>query len=152
DVLDGMEGGLAKLSKPVLKVMHRLNQNTVKGSKRNIAAHYDLGNDFFKTFLDPTMMYSSALFPSEDASLEEGSLNKLRTICEKLQLSKTDHVVEIGTGWGGFAIYAAQNYGCKVTTTTISRQQYDLACQRVKEAGLEDKITLLLEDYRKLEG
>ena len=152
DVLDGMEGGLAKLSKPVLKVMHRLNQNTVKGSKRNIAAHYDLGNDFFQTFLDPTMMYSSALFPSEESTLEEGSRNKLKTICEKLQLSEQDHVVEIGTGWGGFAIYAAQNYGCKVTTTTISKQQYELACQRVQEAGLEDKITLLLEDYRKLEG
>ena len=152
DVLDGMEGGLAKLSKPVLKVMHRLNQNTVKGSKRNIAAHYDLGNDFFQTFLDPTMMYSSALFPSAESTLEEGSRNKLKTICEKLQLSDQDHVVEIGTGWGGFAIYAAQNYGCKVTTTTISKQQYELARQRVKEAGLEDKITLLLEDYRRLEG
>ncbi len=152
DVLDGMEGGLAKLSKPVLKVMHRLNQNTVKGSKRNIAAHYDLGNDFFQTFLDPTMMYSSALFPSAESTLEEGSLNKLKTICEKLQLSEQDHVVEIGTGWGGFAIYAAQNYGCKVTTTTISKQQYELARQRVKEAGLEDRITLLLEDYRRLEG
>ena len=152
DVLDGMEGGLAKLSKPVLKVMHRLNQNMVKGSKRNIAAHYDLGNDFFQTFLDPTMMYSSALFPSAESTLEEGSRNKLKTICEKLQLSDQDHVVEIGTGWGGFAIYAAQNYGCKVTTTTISKQQYELARQRVKEAGLEDKITLLLEDYRRLEG
>ena len=152
DVLDGMEGGLAKLSKPVLKVMHRLNQNTVKGSKRNIAAHYDLGNDFFQTFLDPTMMYSSALFPSAESTLEEGSRNKLKTICEKLQLSDQDHVVEIGTGWGGFAIYAAQNYGCKVTTTTISKQQFELARQRVKEAGLEDKITLLLEDYRRLEG
>lgn len=152
DILDGMEGGFAKLSKPMLKLVHRFNQNTVKGSKRNIAAHYDLGNEFFQTFLDPTMMYSSALFPSEDSTLEEGSRNKLKTICEKLQLKDTDHVVEIGTGWGGFAIYAAENYGCKVTTTTISKQQYDLACERVKKAGLEDKITLLLEDYRKLEG
>lgn len=152
DILDGMEGGFAKLSKPMLKLVHRFNQNTVKGSKRNIAAHYDLGNAFFQTFLDPTMMYSSALFPSKDSTLEEGSRNKLKTICEKLQLKDTDHVVEIGTGWGGFAIYAAENYGCKVTTTTISKQQYDLACERVKEAGLEEKITLLLKDYRKLEG
>jgi len=152
DILDGMEGGVARMSKPALKLLHRMNQNTEKGSKRNIAAHYDLGNDFFKTFLDPTMMYSSALFPSNSASLEEGSLNKLKTICEKLQLSADDHVVEIGTGWGGFAIYAASNYGCQVTTTTISKEQYALANARVKEAGLEDKITLLLEDYRNLEG
>lgn len=152
DILDGMEGGVARLSKPALKLLHRMNQNSEKGSKRNIAAHYDLGNDFFKTFLDPTMMYSSALFPYSGASLEEGSLNKLKTICEKLQLRPTDHVVEIGTGWGGFAIYAASHYGCKVTTTTISKEQYTLACERVKEAGLEDKVTLLLEDYRNLEG
>jgi cyclopropane-fatty-acyl-phospholipid synthase len=152
DILDQMEGGLAKVSKPVLKVMHRLNQNTPKGSKRNIAAHYDLGNEFFQVFLDPTMMYSSGIFPSETATLEEASIRKLDTICQKLQLNENDHVVEIGTGWGGFAIHAASRYGCHVTTTTISQQQYDLAQQRVKDAGLEDRITLLLKDYRALNG
>jgi len=152
DILNGLEGGLAALSKPFLKGFHWLNQNTEKGSRRNIAAHYDLGNDFFKLFLDPTMMYSSGIFPSDDATMEQASLNKLKTICEKLDLSEHDHVVEIGTGWGSFAIYAAKNYGCKVTTTTISEQQYLYAKQQVLLEGLEDKITLLKQDYRKLEG
>lgn len=152
DILDGMEGGFAAMSKPALKILHRMNQNTEKGSKRNIAAHYDLGNDFFEAFLDPSMMYSSAIFPTKESSLEEAQQYRLKRICEQLQLSEQDHVVEIGTGWGGFAIYAATHYGCKVTTTTISKEQYALACERVKAAGLEDKITLLLEDYRNLEG
>ncbi|UZE97772.1 SAM-dependent methyltransferase [Alkalimarinus alittae] len=152
DILDQIEGGFASISKPMLKWFHRHNQNTEKGSRRNIASHYDLGNDFFKVFLDPTMMYSSGIFPYAGATMQEASENKLRRICEKLQLSADDHVVEIGTGWGGFAIYAAKHYGCKVTTTTISEQQFLLAKERVKEAGLDDKITLLMEDYRKLEG
>ena len=152
DILNGLEGGLAKISKPFLKGFHWLNQNTEKGSRRNIAAHYDLGNDFFKLFLDPTMMYSSGIFPSEEATMEQASLNKLRTICEKLNLTADDHVVEIGTGWGSFAVYAAKHYGCKVTTTTISEQQLLYAQQQVREEGLEDKITLLKEDYRKLDG
>ena len=152
DILNGLEGGLATLSKPLLKGFHWLNQNTEKGSRRNIAAHYDLGNDFFKLFLDPTMMYSSGIFPSDDATMEQASLNKLKTICEKLDLTADDHVVEIGTGWGSFAIYAAKNYGCKVTTTTISEQQYLYAKQQVLLEGLEDKITLLKQDYRKLDG
>lgn len=150
DILDQMEGGLASLSKPFLKAFHYFNKNSEKGSRRNIAAHYDLGNDLFKLFLDPTMMYSSGIFPSNDASMEEASLNKLKIICEKLNLSEQDHVVEIGTGWGGFAIYAAKHYGCRVTTTTISQQQYNLAEIRIKDEGLEDKITLLLKDYRDL--
>jgi cyclopropane-fatty-acyl-phospholipid synthase len=150
DILDQIEGGLALISKPLLKGFHYFNQNSAKGSRRNIAAHYDLGNDLFEAFLDSTMMYSSGVFPAADASMEEASLNKLKIICEKLQLTNNDHVVEIGTGWGGFAIYAAKNYGCKVTTTTISQQQFNLAKQRVEEAGLQDKITLLLEDYRDL--
>ena len=150
DILDQMEGGLALISKPLLKGFHYFNQNSAKGSRRNIAAHYDLGNDLFESFLDPTMMYSSGIFPSADASMEEASLNKLQIICEKLQLKADDHLVEIGTGWGGLAIYAAKHYGCKVTTTTISQQQFNLAKARVKEEGLQDKITLLLEDYRDL--
>lgn len=150
DILDQMEGGLALISKPFLKLFHYFNQNSAKGSRRNIAAHYDLGNDLFELFLDPTMMYSSGIFPHASATMEEASINKLNIICEKLQLSADDHVVEIGTGWGGFAIYAAKHYGCKVTTTTISQEQFNLAQQRIKQEGLEDKITLLLEDYRDL--
>lgn len=152
DVLDQVEGGLAVLSRPFLKIFHRLNQNNEKGSRRNIAAHYDLGNDLFELFLDPTMMYSSGIFPRENATLEEASNHKLERICQKLQLSERDHVVEIGTGWGGFAIYAAKHYGCKVSTTTISEEQFSYAQQRVHEEGLQDKITLLKEDYRALTG
>ncbi|GAA6135975.1 cyclopropane-fatty-acyl-phospholipid synthase family protein [Oceaniserpentilla sp. 4NH20-0058] len=152
DILNGLEGGIAKISKPFLKGFHWLNQNTEKGSRRNIAAHYDLGNDFFESFLDPTMMYSSGIFPSGNSTMEEASTYKLKTICEKLNLNENDHVVEIGTGWGSFAIYAAKNYGCKVTTTTISEQQYIYAANEVKLNGLESKITLLKQDYRNLEG
>ena len=150
DVLDQMEGGLALISKPFLKVFHYLNQNSAKGSRRNIAAHYDLGNELFKLFLDPTMMYSSGIFPTRASSMEEASEFKLETICRKLALTAEDHVVEIGTGWGGFAIYAAKNYGCKVTTTTISQQQYNLAKERVEAEDLSDQVTLLLDDYRDL--
>jgi cyclopropane-fatty-acyl-phospholipid synthase len=150
DILDNIEGGLALISKPLLKGFHYFNQNSAKGSRRNIAAHYDLGNDLFEAFLDPTMMYSSGIFPSPEAGMEDASLNKLKVICDKLQLTADDNVVEIGTGWGGFAIYAAKHYGCSVTTTTISQQQFNLAKQRVEEEGLQDKITLLLEDYRDL--
>lgn len=152
DILDQMEGGLAALSGPFLKLFHKLNQNTEKGAKRNIAAHYDLGNDLFELFLDPSMMYSSGIFPNENATMQDASELKLKTICDKLDLQPSDHVVEIGSGWGGFAIYAAKHYGCRVTTTTISEQQYTLAKSRIDEAGLGDHITLLKEDYRKLEG
>lgn len=151
-VMDALEGGYQWLTKPLMKILHWLNSNTTEGSRKNIAAHYDLGNDMFGLFLDPTMMYSSAIFNAQTPTLQSASEFKLKTICDKLDLKSTDHVVEIGTGWGGFAIYAAKNYGCKVTTTTISTQQYELAKSRVKAAGLEDKITLLLEDYRDLQG
>lgn len=152
DVLDAVESGLARLGTPMRKVLHWLNRNTKQGSRKNIAAHYDIGNDLFELMLDNTMMYSSGIFTAPTDSLEQASLNKLQRICEKLQLSERDHVVEIGTGWGGFAIYAAQHYGCKVTTTTISRQQYDFALQRIHKLGLQDKITVLLQDYRDLQG
>lgn len=152
DILDQMEGGLASLTRPVLKLFHRFNQNSEKGSRRNIAAHYDLGNDFFQLFLDPSMMYSSGIFPHADASMEEASFHKLERICQRLDLKPSDHVIEIGTGWGGFAIHAAKHYGCRVTTTTISEQQYALARERVEMAGLSEQITLLKQDYRALEG
>lgn len=151
-VMDTLEGGYQWASKPILKVLHWLNRNTADGSRKNIAAHYDLGNDFFKLWLDSNMMYSSAIFTPLDMSLEAASNKKLRVICDKLDLKPTDHVVEIGTGWGGFAIYAASYYGCKVTSTTISQQQFDLANQRVIAANLQDKITLLFNDYRDLKG
>jgi cyclopropane-fatty-acyl-phospholipid synthase len=151
-VMDNLEGGYQWLAKPIMKCLHWFNSNTTEGSRKNIAAHYDLGNDMFALFLDPTMMYSSAIFNENTQSLQAGSELKLKTICDKLDLKPTDHVIEIGTGWGGFAIYAAKHYGCKVTTTTISQQQYNLAKSRVEATGLQDKITLLLDDYRDLKG
>ena len=151
-ILEQMEGNLSLFKNAFLRVAHWLNRNSQAGSRRNIEAHYDLGNEMFELFLDPTMMYSCAYYPDEKTSLEQASLAKLQRICDKLQLNESDHVIEIGTGWGGFALYAAQNYGCKVTTTTISQQQHDMARQRIIEAGLEDKITLLMEDYRDLQG
>lgn len=151
-VMDALEGGYQWLSKPLLKVFHWLNSNSEAGSQKNIAAHYDLGNPLFELFLDPTMMYSSAIFDEDTPSLQAASERKLQIICEKLQLGPHDHVCEIGTGWGGFAIYAAQHYGCRVTTTTISEQQYQLAQQRIAQAGLQGQISLLKQDYRKLDG
>ena len=152
DVLDRMEGSLAVLSRPLLKFFHERNRNTERGARRNIAAHYDLGNGFFRLFLDPAMMYSSAIFPNPRATLEQASVHKLDLICRKLQLNEKDHVLEIGTGWGGFAVHAARYYGCRVTTTTISAEQHRLAADRIRAAGLEDRITLLQEDYRNLQG
>ncbi len=134
------------------KLFHSFNANTKDGSRKNISAHYDLGNDFFELFLDPTMMYSAAIYPSKDASLEEAAVHKLDRICQKLELTPDDHLLEIGTGWGGMAIHAAKHYGCQVTTTTISKEQYEYAKARVMSEGLEGQITLLLEDYRDLTG
>lgn len=151
-LLDNIEHGWAKITTPIQKFFHFLHRNTQSGSKKNIAAHYDLGNDFFELMLDETMMYSSGIYSSPAEKLHQASINKLQAICQKLQLSKHDHVLEIGTGWGGFAIYAAKNYGCHVTTTTISQQQFDLAKQRIEAAGLSNKITLLKQDYRDLQG
>lgn len=152
-VLDGMDQGhFSWVSQNLRRVVHALHRNTQMGSRRNIAAHYDLGNDFFKLFLDETMMYSCAYFEKPEASLNEASITKLERICQKLQLQQGDRVIEIGSGWGGFAIHAASRYGCHVTTTTISQQQYDLAKERIYAAGLEDRITLLFQDYRDLRG
>jgi cyclopropane-fatty-acyl-phospholipid synthase len=150
ELLNGMERGLALVTKPLLKAIHWLNRNTKSGSRKNIAAHYDIGNEFFRQMLDETMMYSCAYFERPDATLTEASRAKNDRICRKLQLSPSDHLLEIGTGWGGFAMHAASQYGCRVTTTTISRQQYDLAVQRVAEAGLSNRVTVILRDYRDL--
>jgi cyclopropane-fatty-acyl-phospholipid synthase len=151
-VLDDMEGGLARLAAPVQKLFHWINRNTREGARRNIAAHYDLGNDFFALWLDETMMYSAAIYPSAESSLHEAQVHRLERICQKLDLQPGDHVVEIGTGWGGFALHAAQNYGCRVTTTTISSEQYRRARQRIVDAGLHDRVTVLKKDFRDLEG
>jgi cyclopropane-fatty-acyl-phospholipid synthase len=152
EVLDGMEKGTARVTLPLQKFFHWVNRNTREGARRNISAHYDLGNDFFSLWLDETMMYSAAMFERPDMSLYEAQTHRLDVICRKLGLGPEDHLVEIGTGWGGLAIHAARNFGCRVTTTTISREQHELASRRIAEAGLQDRVTLLLEDYRDLEG
>lgn len=150
--LEKLEKRLGWITYPVNKFRHLMNRNTPDGSRTNIAAHYDLGNELYQLILDEQMQYSSAIFPDMNDNLSYAQLNKLKTICENLQLNENDHLLEIGTGWGGLACYAAKHYGCKVTTTTLSQQQYDYASQQIKEQGLSDKITLLLKDYRDLEG
>jgi cyclopropane-fatty-acyl-phospholipid synthase len=152
DLLDQMEGGFARIGGMVMRAWHAFRENTRAGSRRNIAAHYDLGNAFFELFLSPDLMYSSALWADAADTLETASTRKLDAICRKLDLKPGDRVVEIGTGWGGFALHAARHYGCHVTTTTISREQHALASQRVADAGLNDRVTLQLKDYRDLEG
>ncbi len=152
DLLNSMESGLAILANQLLKVWHFSNRNSQQGSRKNIAAHYDLGNELFALFLDQHSMYSSATFYHPDLSLEDASTAKLERICQKLHLQPDDHILEIGTGWGGFAIYAAKNYGCHITTTTISKEQYQAAQQRVIDVGVADRVTILMEDYRDLQG
>ncbi|AIL76199.1 MULTISPECIES: SAM-dependent methyltransferase [Acinetobacter calcoaceticus/baumannii complex] len=143
---------IAQASQFFLKAWYQNRKNSISGSRKNIAEHYDLSNDFFKLFLDPSLMYSSAVFENENMTLEEASDLKKEIICKKLDLKPLDHLVEIGSGWGGFAIYAAQHYGCRVTTITISQAQYDEAVTRVNEAGLAHRIDVQLKDYRLLEG
>jgi cyclopropane-fatty-acyl-phospholipid synthase len=150
--MDGLRGAIARPRGIWHRVRRLVPENTRAGARRNISAHYDLGNDLFAAFLDERMMYSCAYFPAAGASLEEAQLAKLDRICERLRLGPENHLLEIGTGWGGMAIHAARRSGCRVTTTTISRAQHELARERVREAGLEGQVTVLLEDYRDLEG
>ncbi|MGE7990105.1 class I SAM-dependent methyltransferase [Pseudomonas sp. NPDC089554] len=152
EVLDGLEGGLARLGRPALRLLHRLNRNNRRGSRRNILAHYDLGNALFERLLDPTLMYSAARFESPEQTLEQAQLNKLELICRKLELQPSDHLLEIGTGWGSLAIHAATRFGCRVTTTTLSEAQYAHTQARVKALGLEAQVTVLRQDYRDLQG
>jgi cyclopropane-fatty-acyl-phospholipid synthase len=147
-----MEGGLVRLSAAALRLFHWLRRNTHAGSRANIRAHYDLGNDFYSLFLDETMTYSCGIFENASSTLAEASMEKYDRICRKLHLSPTDHVIEIGCGWGGFAIHAAGKYGCRVTGTTISQQQYEWATRRVQELGLVDRVRILFQDYRDLDG
>lgn len=152
DVLQGMERGLARLGSAALRLWHRRHDNTRSGSRENISAHYDLGNEFYELWLDETMMYSCAAFERPDMTLHEAQVARLDRICRKLDLQPTDHLLEIGTGWGGMALYAAREFGCRVTTTTISRRQHEKAVERVRAEGLEERVTVLFEDYRDLTG
>jgi cyclopropane-fatty-acyl-phospholipid synthase len=152
EVLEGVDGSTSVLFEGGRRLGHWLNRNSKAGSRKNIAAHYDLGNDMFRLFLDPTMNYSCGIFEHESATMEQASVAKMDALCRKLDLTSADHLLEIGTGWGGLAMHAAQHYGCRVTTTTISREQHALAAERVRAAGLQDRVTLLLKDYRDLSG
>ncbi len=152
DALRKIDRGWASLRAPFRWAARYFDRNTKRGSRRNIAAHYDLSNDFFALFLDETMTYSSGIFEHPLATLREASIAKYDRLCRRLELTASDHVLEIGTGWGGFAIHAAEKYGCQVTTTTISQEQHDYARDEIERRGLEDKITLLLRDYRDLDG
>ena len=151
-VMDQLDRRWTFVSRPLRRVFHWLHRNSKLGSERNISAHYDLGNDFYRLMLDETMAYSCGIFGDETTSLAAASRAKFEAVCRKLALQPDDHLLEIGTGWGGLAIYAAEHYGCRVTTTTISREQHDYAREQVEQHGLQERVTLLLEDYRDLEG
>jgi cyclopropane-fatty-acyl-phospholipid synthase len=150
--LDTWRRRLHPLLAPVERTLWRVPKNSKRASRRHISAHYDLGNDLFGLYLDESMMYSSAVFPDAEASLADAQQNRLERICKALELGSDDHLLEIGTGWGGMATYAATNYGCRVTTTTISEEQRAGALRRIRDAGVEDRVTVLLEDYRDLRG
>ena len=151
-VLQGANGALSRIARGFEAVAGLRFVNTRRGSRRNIHAHYDLGNEFFREFLDPTMTYSSAVFERQDASLEQAQVAKLDRLCKMLRLQPNEHLLEIGTGWGSMAIHAASRFGCRVTTTTISEEQHALATERVRAAGLQDRVRVLFEDYRDLTG
>jgi cyclopropane-fatty-acyl-phospholipid synthase len=151
-MLDRVDSGVARIGQPLLRIAHWFSRNSRKGSERNIAAHYDLGNDLYKLMLDETMAYSCGIFASHETTLAEASRAKFDAACRKLSLKPGDELLEIGTGWGGLAVYAAQNYGCHVTTTTISREQYAYSVDLVASLGLRDRVKVLLEDYRALTG
>ncbi|WP_261815499.1 SAM-dependent methyltransferase [Vibrio gallicus] len=150
--LDHINGRMGVFTRFANLIGHWKNRNTQRNAKQNILAHYDLGNSLYERFLDNEMLYSSALYLNKDDSLEQAQQNKMQRLCEQLQLQASDRVIEIGTGWGGMAIYMAKNFGCHVTTTTISDEQFDYAQQRIEQEGLQHKITLLKKDYRLLEG
>ena len=152
EVANQFESGIANLAIWFMKLSHYCRRNNLKESLRNIHAHYDLGNDFFSTFLDDTRMYSCGIFIKPENSLHEASITKIDRICKKLNLSSTDHLLEIGTGWGGFALHAAKNYGCRITSTTISQEQFIFAENLIKKNGLHDQVTIIKKDFRELEG
>ncbi len=151
-ILLDFDKGFAKLLNPINKIIHRTRKNTILGSKKNIVAHYDLSNEFYKSWLDPTMTYSCAFFKNDAVTLKQASIEKLDRICRKLKLTDNDSILEIGTGWGSFAMHAVKNYGCSVTTTTISDAQYNYAHSLFKKHGIASKINLINSDYRELSG
>ena len=151
-VSDGIEANSSLMTRLFYKVSHWLNHNSIAKAQKNIHAHYDLGNELYYTFLDSNMLYSCALFLNKDDSLEQAQLNKMDRLCQQLQLKPSDHVIEIGTGWGAMAIYMAKTYGCHVTTTTISEEQHHHTAQQIAKHGLQNRVTLLKADYRLLEG
>jgi cyclopropane-fatty-acyl-phospholipid synthase len=151
-VMESLEGGLARLAMPMLRLYHALRRNTRRRSAENIAAHYDLGNAFYRLWLDESMTYSCGLFDAPDTTLSSAQRAKYERICQQLSLGSGDRVLEVGGGWGGFALHAAANHGCHVTTTTISDEQYEYIRKRVREAGLSDRVTVLCRDYRDLQG
>ncbi|PSW06953.1 SAM-dependent methyltransferase [Photobacterium lipolyticum] len=151
-ILDKLEAKVGWLTKLAYKITHKLRRNNKDNARQNISAHYDLGNTLYSSFLDPNMLYSCAIYRTEDDDLVSAQINKMERLCCQLNLKPTDHLLEIGTGWGALAIYAAKHYGCRVTTTTISKEQHDWAKERIEQEGLSDQITLLLDDYRDLTG
>ena len=151
-VLYGLEGGLARFGKPLLRFWHWLERNSRAGARRNIVAHYDLGDDLFSLFLDETMCYSSGIFEQADSSLRDASIAKMDRLCRKLMLAPGDELLEIGSGWGGLAVHAASNYGCNVTTITLSENQYEATMARAREAGVADRVEVRLQDYRDVDG
>ena len=151
-ILLSLDSGFAKLINPINKLIHWSKQNTLKGSKQNILAHYDLSNDFYKLWLDPTMTYSCGYFQDNSVSLEQASIEKIDRICRKLKLNKNDHILEIGTGWGSFSLHAAKQYGCTIDTVTISDAQYEYASKKIESSGLDSQISIFNKDYRKIEG
>jgi cyclopropane-fatty-acyl-phospholipid synthase len=152
DLLNAMDNNGSWLKRLTARLFHLLHRNSLEGSRRNISAHYDLSNEFFQLFLDPTLAYSAAIFSSETQDLEAASRNKFQHVCTRLQLQPTDHLLEIGTGWGGLAIHAARHFGCRVTTTTLSKEQARHARAWIRQEGLEERITVLEQDYRELTG
>lgn len=151
-VLGRLESGFRLLGKPVERLRHWTRRNSRDQARQNIAAHYDLGNAFYSHFLDEDLLYSSALFTADEQALNQAQQAKMARLCEQLALTADDHLLEIGTGWGAMAEYAARHYGCRVTTTTLSQEQYTWATARIARAGLQDKVQVLLCDYRDLTG
>ncbi|MBB6113325.1 cyclopropane-fatty-acyl-phospholipid synthase [Rahnella inusitata] len=151
-LVDKLEARLSWLTAPLNGLIHFFRRNSPSQARKNISAHYDLGNDFYQGFLDEKMLYSSAWYQEPQMTLEQAQEAKMRRLCDQLHLHAGDHLLEIGTGWGAMAEFAAREYGCQVTTTTISREQYDYACERIEKAGLTGRVTVLFEDYRALRG
>lgn len=147
-----IKGSFVNLFQFFNRLYHHSRENDLKGSRENISEHYDLGNDFYSLFLDKSMTYSSGIFREATDSLEQAQFEKYDRLCRVLKMKETDHILEIGSGWGGFAIHAAKNYGCKITTVTISEEQFNYARKKIQDEGLSDRITIKLEDYRNIEG